>query len=116
MGFVKEPFHCTKDKASSAILRRLADKYIRKYGRVEDISIDSSRKTLEARILLHGETEPISLRISRFEIIKEDGYHNIVIHGLSASREWIDTLARDYLEDRAIRIPSSTAHALTFLV
>ena len=116
MGFVKEPFRSTKDKASSAILRRLADKHIRKYGRVEDIAIDSSRKTLEAKILLRGETETISLRISRFEIIREDGYHNIVVHGVSASREWIDTLARDYLENRAIRISSSTAHALTFLV
>jgi len=115
MGLIKGTFSTARDRASSALLRQLAETYMRKYGRVEGIDIDSSRKTIDAKILLYGETEPITLSISRYEIIHVDGHHSVLAHGVSASREWIGLLARDCIEGRPIRIPSSLARALSFL-
>ena len=115
MGFVKETFSSGRDRASAALIGRLVEGYVRKYGRIENIVIDSSRKIVEAEILLNGEAESMTIRISRYEIIREEGHHKIVARGVSASREWIDAIARDFLEGRAIRIPSSIAKVLSFL-
>jgi len=115
MGFLKETVCRAQDRAVAAVLRGLAGGYLRKFGIIENLIFDSSRKTMEAEILLHGETEPFTLRIDHFEIISEGQAHRIVAHRVSASREWIDALARDYLEGRTFRIPSHIAHALTFL-
>ena len=115
MGLIKEAFSTARDRASSALLRQLADTYMRKYGRVEGIVIDSSRKAIDAKVLLYGETESITLSISRYEIILLDGHHRVIAHGVSASREWVGILARECIEGRPIRIPSSLARALSLL-
>lgn len=114
--FLKEAFCNERDRAFAAALRSLAGVYLGKLGRIENLVIDSSRKIIEAEILLNGEAEPIILKIDHFEIIKDGEIHHIVIHRVNASREWINTLARDYVEGHAIRIPEPFARVLTFLV
>lgn len=116
MGFMKEAVGRGKDMALSAALKGLSERYVSRYGRLERIEIDSSRRSLEADILLHGETEPVTLSIDRFDIVHDGTHHLLVAHGIRASRAWIESLARDYLEARTLKIPSPIAHALTMLL
>lgn len=116
MGFMRDTLRSGRDKAFAAAIRILAEEHVRKYGLLKSLEINSSQGSMEAEILLHGETEPVTFKIDRFEIITTDGEHRIRAYGVSVSRVWIDTLARDFLEGRSIRIPSSAAHALTALL
>lgn len=115
MSIAKGTSGAGRDRVSAVLLKKLASTCLGKYGRVEHITLDSSRKTLAATILLRGESEHVTLSVSRFEVVSEDGRHHMVVHGVSASREWIDALAREYMEGRALRIPSSIAGMLRLI-
>lgn len=115
MGFMNGTFSRERDRVFSASLRSLAQKYIGKFATIEDLAIDFSRKSMKAEILLLGEKEPFTFRIDKYDVVRKEGVCTLVMHEVSASREWVESLARNHLEGRAIRIPSPIARALTLL-
>lgn len=115
MGFMSETFSRERDRVFSASLKNLAQKYVGKFATIEDLAIDSSLRSMKAEILLLGEKEPFTFRIDKYEIVRKEGVCTLVMHKVSASREWVESLARNYLEGRALRIPSPIARVLTLL-
>lgn len=104
-----------RDMALSAAFEKLAGKYVSPFGTIVDVALDSSQKSIELKVLLKGEAEPVSLRVGRYEIIEESGRHLIVAREISASREWIDTAVKQYIQGRPFELPARVAGALGFL-
>ncbi len=104
-----------KDSALSSAIRKLAEKYISRFGHILSVEIDSSTRTLIAQVLLKGEPDPIVFKVIGFEIIQQGKTHLVILRSVSASRHWMDTLAKDYLQGRAFKIPAPVAKAISLL-
>jgi hypothetical protein len=115
MNFLKNAIKGSKDSAISSAMKILAEKYVSGFAHINTIEIDSSNRSLVAEVLLKGETEPIILTVVGYEIITKGEKRLFIPHTVSASRLWIDSLAKEYLQGRAFEIPTPFAKALTFL-
>ena len=54
--------------------------------------------------------------VNEFELLARDGKHLLCFKKITASREWIDILARQYLQNLEIEIPEKVAKALTLII
>ena len=116
MGFLKKAIKSGKDMTISSAIKVYAEKHISGFAVVNTIEIDSYQKSFTAEVVLKGEKDPISLKIARYEIISEGKRHLVIPHNVSASRQWLDILAKEYLEDHAFEIPAPLARALKIMV
>ena len=114
MGLLKDAIRGGKDTAISVAIKMHAERYLCRYGDIKHLAVDSSNRSIEVEILLKGETGSIILKTARYEIISGEGRSLIVPQEVSASREWIDVLAKEHIENRPIPIPDSLAKVLTF--
>ncbi|MFW6324171.1 MAG: hypothetical protein ACOC0U_03830 [Desulfovibrionales bacterium] len=97
--------HAARDSAVGLGSRAVLNKTVMKeYGQVLDLKIDSAKKTAWARVQLLGEAEPVQVEIGRYELARENGKHYLHIETVRASREWMDTLARQLLAGRRFEI------------
>ncbi|HVN71821.1 MAG TPA: hypothetical protein VMU10_07365 [Desulfomonilia bacterium] len=101
--------------AVSSAIKLFAEKYIAEFGHINAIEFDSSNRSLVVELLLRGETEPIILKAAKYEIITDGDRRLILSNEVSASRQWVDLLAKKYLQGRAFEIPAPIAKALVFL-
>lgn len=116
MGFLKKTLTSGKDVTISSTVKVFAEKYISGFANIKTIEIDSSQKSFTAKVVLKSEEDPISLKVARYEIIIEGERHLLIPHNVSASRQWLDILAKEYLEDHAFDIPAPIARALKIMV
>jgi hypothetical protein len=115
MGLLKEITRRGKDMTISSVVARLAEKYVNPFGKILNISFDSSNRSLSVTLSLKGETEHVTIKINKYEITEDAGRHYIVAREITASRPWIDAAAKVYLRNRPFKIPSHVAKALGFL-
>jgi hypothetical protein len=85
---------------------------IARYGRLDDLRIDSRAVTIEAACLLHGETAPVTIRIGRYTIEEKDGRRFIRVGACSCTRPWLQSLMEDFVQDRPFELPAWAAAAL----
>ncbi|MRI58620.1 MAG: hypothetical protein C6H99_03830 [Epsilonproteobacteria bacterium] len=105
-----------KDKTIAYTLKSFFNLQIKEYGQLLNLQIDSKSKRIKMELMLAGEKEPIEVEIGSYEIREREGKHYILIKNLKASREWIDMLARSYLDGYCIEIPAQLAKALKLIV
>ena len=82
------------------------------YGKVTNLSVDSSAKSAEVTVELKGESEPIHVDISRYELIETNGRTILFIRAIRISREWMDNAAAEFLVNRPLKIPPDLAGKL----
>lgn len=101
-----------KDGALGIALKKLANEKFGEYGEVEDCAIDTGKNRLVLRALLKGEKAPVTAVVDRYDIVKEGEDVYIVLHKLSASREWLSSLIKRLGEGRRFKIPGAVAKLL----
>jgi hypothetical protein len=116
MNLLKNAIRGGKDSAISSAMKIFAEKYISGFAHINTFEIDSSNRSLAAEVLLKGETEPIIIKIMGYEIITKGEKQLFIPQAVSASRQWIDTLSKEYLQGHAFEIPAPLAKALTLLI
>jgi len=84
--------------------------------RMLKLDIDSKMKSLTASIKLEGEDDILDIEIKRYQLEMIDGKYMLTIEGLHASKPWIETIARSFVEGKSYEIPSEYARLLkTFI-
>ncbi len=101
-----------KDAAFSKGVQLAINTYLKEYGKMLKLNLDSQNKSIEMEILLDGEAEPLHVKIDRYELTEEDGVHFLKISGITTSRAWINTLAASHLEGKHFEIPAEYAKML----
>lgn len=76
------------------------------------INIDSESKSVIMEVLLKGEKEPIEIKVTKYELRKDGDDYHLNAEEISTSREWMSTLASQYLDGKSILIPKSAAWAI----
>ncbi|MES2693573.1 MAG: hypothetical protein V4773_08875 [Verrucomicrobiota bacterium] len=101
-----------KDMMTSKAAKSYANDFIKRYGRVDELAIDSKRKRVDVSCTLNGEVGPIGITIAKYAIVEEGGKTFLQVLDSSASRPWMQTVMRDHLHGRKIELPSWAKAAL----
>jgi hypothetical protein len=105
-------FNAAKDALASRAALVWANKLIARYGEVQDLTIDSRRKTVEVSCLLDGEPTPITIRIENYVVETERGRRFIRATGFSCTRPWLQRFLTDYGHRKRIELPPWAAAVL----
>ncbi|BAF71911.1 hypothetical protein [Sulfurovum sp. NBC37-1] len=105
-----------KDAALSKGAKVAINAYIKEYGKMLKLNLDSEKKSITMEVLLEGEKEPLAVHVERYELTKENGKHFLKIYGIHTSRAWINTVAASYLEGKSFEIPEEYAKMLKVIV
>jgi len=98
-------FSGIKDKAIEyAGLSYLNSTFLEPYGRATSLQINSQERTMKMSLELKGETVPVELELTKYEITQEEGRYFALVKGVRTSREWLTTLARDQLCNRRFEL------------
>lgn len=83
------------------------------YGRATNLRIDSSAKTLSLEVELKGESEPLEIEITDYELTKEGDRYFAMVKGVRTSRAWLTALATDHFLNRRFEVPAQAGSMLT---
>ena len=91
-------------------------KYLKPYGEVQMLKLDSKNKTLRLAIDLKGESEKVEIEIRDYQIAKQGEQDVLIAGSIETSREWLNTVLEKYVFGNQIPIPPEIAKALGFVV
>jgi len=102
--------------AKNALAGKAAQVYvnnqIKRYGHLQELTIDTSARTVEAVCLLHGEHQAITVKVMNYEILSEGGRHFLKATACTASRPWLQNLLEDHLVGKRLELPQWAATTL----
>ena len=104
--------HAAKDLLTSRAARTYVNNVIARYGKVEDLTIDSKNRRGRAVVLLDGESSPVTVEILSYRVDAEGDRRFIQIETCRCSRRWLETLVIDHVQCRRFELPSWAAAAL----
>lgn len=105
-------FNAAKDALTSRAALTWANHHLARYGRVEELKIDSRRKTVEVSCLLDGESTPITLRIENYSVETEGDKKFVRATGFFCTRAWLQNVLTDHGPRQRIELPAWAASAL----
>lgn len=105
-----------KDIALAKGLQVAINTYIKEYGKILRLDLNSQDKSIETEMMLDGEKEPLTVIVSRYEIVQKEDRHLLIVHGVEASRSWINSVASSHLEGKSFLIPSKYVTMLKAVV
>lgn len=105
-------FSAAKDAMTSTAAKAYVNSVIERYGRVEELRIDSRRNRVEMVCQLIGETSPIGVTIESYRLEEEADKKYLLVTDSSATRPWLQAVMRDHLHGRRIAVPSWATAAL----
>ena len=91
-----------KNIALSKTAKVAINSKIKPYGEVLNIEIDTDKNSLKLDVLLKGEKESLKVSIGSYTLEQ----NSIVISDIQTSREWLNTLSKEYLENKSFDVPS----------
>ncbi|HHO77205.1 MAG TPA: hypothetical protein ENN05_12370 [Deltaproteobacteria bacterium] len=112
MGTLKDLAHKGKDMGVSRALMALGERYFDRFGKILDLKLDSKNNEIHLEILLRGESTPVEVYIKRYTITEERGMHFIAAEKIYVSREWMNVLAREYVQGRRFKISGTYSKIL----
>ncbi|WP_428568534.1 MAG: hypothetical protein ACP59X_09590 [Solidesulfovibrio sp. DCME] len=106
-------FAGAKDKSLSKLLLSSARQYLREYGEVEDLALDSAARSITVSVLPLGEREPIRVTVFGYGLATDgSGRGYLTFEAVTFSRQWLTLLALRLLPDKRLPLPSGTPMGL----
>jgi hypothetical protein len=105
-------FTAAKDAMTSKAAKAYVNNFIARYGKVDELKIDSKRGRVEMVCQLMGEVSPIGVTIEKYRIEEKGGKKYFEVLDSSATRPWLQSVMRDHLHGREIEVPPWAASAL----
>ncbi len=106
----------TKGAAVSVAGKQLLSSYLQKYGKMLNFSVQPDTKKIYAEILLKGEDVPIKITLDGYEIDGPAGKPTLRVAKVSASREWLEVVLKEFVEGKPIDLPPKAAPLLKLLL
>ena len=102
-----------KDKSLSKLLLSAAKPFLREYGEVVALCIDSSARTLTMEVLPVGERETIGVELTGYKLVTDEtGRGWLTFERFSTTRQWLTLVVEKALPERRLKLPSATPMAL----
>lgn len=98
-----------KDRSLSKLLLASARKFLKEFGEVLDISLNTAARTIAVEVLPLGEREPIRVDLAGYSLFTDGGgAHWLAYEQLRASREWMTLAADRLMPQKRLRLPPGT--------
>ena len=97
--------HRAKAKALEAGARLWLQAKLKRFGTMTSLHIDSNRKTIRLELELKGESSPIVVEVENYDLLQQDDGTFLRLNRISASREWITLLLREWVPKQQIKLP-----------
>lgn len=96
----------TMDSIRSKILTSAVSLYFnaRGYGKVENVTVDTTKKTLSFNLLPEGETQKLSVVIGSYMTLTIDKEQYLVLQKIQTNRVWLNRIFADHMEE-GIKVP-----------
>ncbi len=104
-----------KDHALAFSARVLFNSRFSDVGELTDLAVDSQTQTLQLRLSLAGESEPLVIHVGKYRIRRNGDQALLTITDATASRPWLDAALRHFVLGRSITVPQAAATALKLL-
>lgn len=102
-----------KDKSLSKLLLSSARQFLREYGEVLDLSLDTTARAIRVEVLPVGEAESIRVALTGYGLTTDaTGRGWLTFTELTTSRQWLTLLAARVLSDKRLPLPSGTPMGL----
>src|SRR3954466_8320778 len=95
-------FSAAKDLMTSKAAKAYVNDFIKSYGKVDELTIDSKRHRIDVALQLKGEVSPIGVTIANYRIDQRNGKTFIEVLDSSATRPWMQAAMREHLHGRPI--------------
>lgn len=105
-------FQTAKDLVVGKAARLYVNNLIARYATLRDLKIDSQRQTILVVCQLHGEHDPLTVKVDKYLIQKKGEQRFLQIVKCSCSRQWAQNLVEDFVQGRQVEIPSWALAAL----
>ncbi len=105
-------FTAAKNHLASKAARLYANNLIGRYAELQELYIDSQKKTIDLVCALRGETEPVVVRVGQYTLSKDGENTFMRIAQCTCSRPWIQGLVEDFVQGQPIPVPSWAVVAL----
>jgi hypothetical protein len=105
-------FSAAKDLMTSKAAKAYVNDFIKRYGRVDDLTIDSKRNRIEVVCVLNGEVSPIGVTVEKYRVEQKEGRTVFQVLDSSATRPWLQAVMRDHLHGKKFELPPWAAAAL----
>jgi hypothetical protein len=105
-------FKAAKDAMASKAAQVYINSAIARYGKVQDLKIDSGGKSMSVVCLLQGESEPVSVRVTNYVIHSVGEKKFVEAKSITCSRPWLQNLLQDFALGRRVEVPPWAASAL----
>jgi hypothetical protein len=105
-------FSAAKDMMTSKAAKAYVNDFIKTYGKVDELSIDSKRRRIDVVCQLSGEVSPIGVTIEKYRLEQAGGKVFLEVVDSSATRPWMQAAMRQHLHGRKFEVPSWAAAAL----
>ncbi len=102
-------FNAAKDRLASQAARAYAAEWLRPYGTLESLVIDSAQRRIELVVRLEGEATAVAVTIERYETVRHERGTALRVLESSASRVWLAAVLRDHLHGKPLRLPAWAA-------
>jgi hypothetical protein len=96
--------------------RFVVNHYIARYGHMTELSIDSEQKIITATLQLKGEKEPLFVRLTRYDLQTAGDATTLTVGEVYLSREWMQVLAADFLQNKPLPVPPQAAKWLKMIL
>ena len=104
-----------KDAALAFALRQVINRRLGAIGEVTRLALDTSDRRARLQVALRGERDEIDVEIREFVVDRSDGADWISLTGVSASREWVGAVLRQFVVGRSFRLSPRAAAAVRLL-
>jgi len=95
-----------KDKSLSKLLLAASRRYLKDFGEVLDIALDTAARSITVEMLPVGERESIRVSLSGYGLEHDAaGGDWLTFECLSVSREWMTRAAERLLPQKRLRLP-----------
>jgi hypothetical protein len=106
-----------KDSTQSAILKNGLNIFIKNFGEIKDLKMDSKNSKLLFSIYLKGESGDVIIEVGNYKISRDDDdKHYMEIFEISANRYWIDALLKVFTLEKRFPIPPNIVVPLKILM
>lgn len=103
----------TKDRVVEQMaLAYLNNTLLKPYGQATRMQIDSTAKTIAIHFELKGETTPLEIEITDYQIRQDGARYFAEVKGIRTSREWLTALAADRLCNVPFELPNDVGRLL----
>jgi hypothetical protein len=112
---VRAFFRRSKDATLAFTARIAVNSKLKGIGEMTELSIDTQKRHIRVRLELVGETEPIELEITKYNLKNNESVARLTIEEATASREWLNVALREFVVGRTIDIPAKAGALLKLL-